>query len=76
MNSYSIGIEMCHVGGQDYPAAQLRAVDRLIAAIDRTYGGYAGKIIDHKTWRPGNSDTDANFAKYLKNYQKYRKHAK
>ena len=76
MNSYSIGIEMCHVGGQDYPAAQLRAVDRLIAYIDKSYGGYGGKIIDHKTWRPGNSDTDVNFSKYLKSYQKYRRHAK
>ena len=76
MNSYSIGIEMCHVGGQNYPEAQLKAVDRLIAYIDQTYDGYGGKIIDHKTWRPSNSDTDSRFAKYLKNYQKYRKHVK
>ena len=76
MNSYSIGIEMCHVNGQNYTKAQLRAVDRLIAYIDKSYGGYGGKIIDHKDWRPSNSDTDANFAKYLKNYKKYRKHAK
>lgn len=76
MNSYSIGIEMCHVGGQNYTAAQLKAVDRLIAYIDKLYGGDGGTIIDHKAWRPSNSDTDANFAKYLKNYKKYRKHAK
>ena len=74
MNSYSIGIEMCHVNGQNYTKAQLKAVDRLIAYIDKLYGGYGGKIIDHKDWRPSNSDTDANFAKYLKNYKKYRKH--
>lgn len=76
MNSYSIGIEMVHVGGQDYPAAQLKAVDKVIAYIDKAYGGYGGKIIDHKTWRPGNSDCDVNFTTYLKNYQKYRKHTK
>ena len=76
MNSYSIGIEMCHVGGQNYTAKQLKAVDRLIALIDQAYGGYGGKIIDHKTWRPSNSDCDAKFQKYLKNYQKYRKHTK
>ncbi|MDO4889948.1 MAG: N-acetylmuramoyl-L-alanine amidase [Coriobacteriaceae bacterium] len=74
MNSYSIGIEMCHVGGQNYTAKQLKAVDRLIATIDQAYGGYGGKIIDHKTWRPSNSDCDSKFQKYLKNYQKYRKH--
>jgi hypothetical protein len=65
---------MCHVNGQNYTKAQLKAVDRLIAYIDKLYGGYGGKIIDHKDWRPSNSDTDANFAKYLKNYKKYRKH--
>ena len=74
MNSYSIGIEMCHVGGQNYTAKQLKAVDRLIAYIDQCYDGYGGKIIDHKDWRPSNSDTDSKFAKYLKNYKKYRKH--
>ena len=76
MNSYSIGIEMCHVNGQDYTAAQLKSVDRLIALIDKSYGGYGGKIIDHKTWRPSNSDTDDNFSAYLKSYQTYRRHAK
>lgn len=74
MNSYSVGIEMVHVGGSgDYPAAQLEALDALIAYIDAYYG-FESEIIDHKAWRSGNSDTSAEFAKYLKNYQAARTH--
>ena len=73
MNSYSIGIEMVHVGGNgDYPIEQLEAVDRLIAYIDAYYGGNAGEIIDHKAWRTGNSDTSLEFAEYLANLQDHR----
>lgn len=68
MNSYSVGIEMAHVGGQDYPEAQLEAVDALIAYIDGYYG-FESRIIDHKGWRTGNSDTSPEFAAYLANYQ-------
>ena len=75
MNSYSIGIEMVHIGGEgDYPEAQLNAVDNLIAYIDAYYGGNAGTIIDHKAWRSGNSDTSPEFAGYLANYQDHRTH--
>lgn len=74
MNSYSIGIEMVHVGGEgDYPKAQLKALDGLIAYIDAYYGKES-KIIDHKMWRSGNSDTSEEFAEYLKNYQDHRTH--
>ena len=74
MNSYSIGIEMVHVGGSgSYPAAQLEALDNLIAYIDAYYG-FESEIIDHKAWRTGNSDTSAEFAQYLKNYQATRTH--
>ena len=74
MNSYSIGIEMVHVSGEgDYPEEQLRAVDGLIAYIDAYYGKESG-IIDHKAWRTGNSDTSAEFAEYLRNYQEHRTH--
>ncbi len=75
MNSYSVGIEMVHVGGSgDYPEAQLEAVDALIAYIDAYYGFESG-IIDHKAWRTGNSDTSPEFADYLANYQSFRAHA-
>lgn len=68
MNSYSIGIEMVHVGGSgDYPQAQLEALDNLIAYIDAHYG-FESEIIDHKAWRSGNSDTSPEFARYLANY--------
>ena len=74
MNSYSIGIEMVHVGGEgDYPEAQLKAVDALIAYID-AYFGVESEIIDHKAWRTGNSDTSEEFADYLENYQDHRTH--
>ena len=75
MNSYSVGIEMVHVGGEgDYPEEQLEAVDGLIAYIDAYYGKES-KIIDHKTWRTGNSDTSEEFADYLDNYQDHRTHS-
>lgn len=74
MNSYSVGIEMVHVGGSgDYPEEQLIAVDGLIAYIDEYYG-FKSQIIDHKAWRTGNSDTSAEFSSYLSNYQEYRRH--
>lgn len=75
MNAYSVGIEMVHVGGEGtYPDAQLEAVDALIAYIDAYYG-FESEIVDHKAWRTGNSDTSAEFADYLANYQSSRVHA-
>lgn len=75
MNAYSVGIEMVHVGGEGtYPEAQLEAVDALIAYIDAYYG-FESEIVDHKAWRTGNSDTSAEFADYLANYQSSRAHA-
>ena len=74
MNSYSIGIEMVHVGGSGYyPEEQLEAIDRLIAYIDAYYG-FESEIIDHKAWRSGNSDTSPEFSEYLWNYQDHRTH--
>lgn len=74
MNSYSVGIEMVHVGGgAAYTEAQLNAVDALIAYIDNYYG-FESAIIDHKAWRTGNSDTSPEFAGYLANYQDHRTH--
>lgn len=74
MNSYSIGIELVHVGGSgEYPTAQLEALDRLIAYIDEYYG-FESAITDHKAWRSGNSDTSAEFSTYLANYQAIRTH--
>ena len=75
MNSYSIGIEMIHNGssGEEYPQAQLAAIDALIAYIDAYYGKES-RIIDHKMWRSGNSDTSKEFAGYLENYMDHRRH--
>ena len=74
MNAWSVGIELVHVGGSgDYPAAQLEALDGLIAYVD-AYFGLESEIIDHKAWRSGNSDTSAEFAAYLANYQDHRTH--
>ena len=75
MNGSSIGIEMVHVSGEDdYPEAQLDALDALIAYIDDYYG-FESEIIDHKAWRSGNSDTSPEFADFLQSYQTKRKHA-
>ena len=80
MNSYSVGIEMVHAGGEgDYPVEQLNALDGLIAYID-AYFAEEGQsdpsaIIDHKAWRTGNSDTSPEFATHLANYQDHRTHA-
>lgn len=74
MNSYSIGIEMSHIAGkEEYPEAQLEALDKLIAYIDLYYG-FESTIIDHKMWRSTNPDTAAEFATYLENYQVTRTH--
>lgn len=74
MNSYSVGIEMVHSGGSgDYPEEQLAALDALIAYIDAYYG-FESTIIDHKSWRLGNSDTSPEFAPYFENYQEHRTH--
>ena len=70
MNAWSVGIEMVHVSdGSKYPQAQLESVDKLIHYID-TYFNNENKIIDHKSWRTGNSDCSEEFQPYLKNLQK------
>ncbi len=79
MNSYSVGVEMIHIGGAgDYPTEQLTALDTLVAYLDAYYVerglDNAGAIIDHKAWRASNSDTSAEFAGYLANYQNHRTH--
>ena len=75
MNSYSVGIELVHMGGTgDYPEEQLCALDGLIAYIDAYYG-FESEIIDHKAWRTGNSDTSPEFSQYLENYHRGRTHS-
>lgn len=81
MNSWSVGIEICHVGTTgtgyeiepDYPAAQLEALDRLIAYIDAYYG-FQSPIIQHKDWALGNPDCSVEFDRYFANYQQTRTH--
>ncbi len=74
MNSYSVGIELVHVGGEgQYPQAQLDSLDNLIAYIDAYYG-FESEIIDHKEWRTTNSDTSEEFSEYLQNYKSSRHH--
>ncbi len=72
MNSYSVGIEMVHVGGGgEYPTAQLEALDKLIAYIDAYYG-FESAIVAHNEWRTSNSDMSAEFSTYLANYKNHR----
>ena len=72
MNQCSIGIEIDHVeDGRPYPAAQLDAIDRLIAYIDKYYGFHA-TILQHKDYKLDNSDCSDEFQGYLRHMQKYR----
>lgn len=71
MNQCSIGIELDHVAGEDYPEAQLDAIDRLIAYIDAYYG-HECTILQHKDYRLINSDCSEEFAQYLRHLKKYR----
>ena len=72
MNQCSIGIEIDHVeDGRPYPAAQLDAIDRLIAYIDKYYGFHA-TILQHKDYKLDNSDCSDEFQGYWRHMQKYR----
>ena len=71
MNSYSIGIKLCHVNGEEYPIEQLKALDKVIAYID-SYYDFKSVIIDHKEWNLSSNDTDYNFSSYLNNYKNLR----
>ena len=73
MNAWSIGIELSHAAGEDYPEAQLDALDQLVAHIDE-WSGTQLEIIDHKMWRSGNVDTSEQFSTYLANYRANRTH--
>ncbi len=56
MNQCSIGIEIDHIeDGRPYPAAQLDAIDRLVAYIDAYYG-FECTILQHKDYQLSNSD--------------------
>ena len=70
-NTYSVGIGLVNLGnGSDpYPAAQLKALNSLIAYLDKTIG--RKPIIDHKQYAPGRKvDMRANFP--LSAYKAYR----
>ena len=71
-NAYCVAIEMVNKGDNrdEYTTAQLRALDELIAHIDKEIGRKL-PIIDHKTYAPRRKiDMRSNFP--LDNYQIYR----
>ncbi|MCM2420311.1 peptidoglycan-binding protein [Streptomyces sp. RKAG293] len=57
-NSHFYGFECINLGnGADpWPAAQLDAIERVSAAICRTYGWTAGSVIGHKEWTATKND--------------------
>ncbi len=72
MNQCSIGIEIDHIeDGRPYPAAQLDAIDRLVAYIDAYYG-YECTILQHKDYHLSNSDCSDEFQGYLQHLKEYR----
>lgn len=53
-NDFSIGVEAEHPGTPDvpWPAEQLEAYRRGVAALLRAYGLHPGRMIGHKEWAP------------------------
>lgn len=60
-NDNSIGIEMCHTGRQDYPAAQREAVVKLVAYLQERYKVSDENVITHRYAQQGDHTDPVNF---------------
>ncbi len=60
-NDNSIGIEMCHTGRQDYPAAQLQSVIKLVAYLQERYKVSDENVITHRYAQQGDHTDPVNF---------------
>jgi hypothetical protein len=60
-NDNSIGIEMCHTGHQDYPAAQLQSVIKLVAYLQERYKVSDDNVITHRYAQQGDHTDPVNF---------------
>ncbi len=60
-NDNSIGIEMNHTGRQDYPAAQLQSVVKLVAYLQERYKVSDDNVITHRYAQQGDHTDPVNF---------------
>lgn len=60
-NDNSIGIEMCHTGNQDYPAAQRESVTRLVTYLQNRYNVHDTNIITHRYAQQGDHTDPVHF---------------
>jgi hypothetical protein len=60
-NDNSIGIEMNHTGHQDYPAAQLQSVIKLVAYLQERYKVSDDNVITHRYAQQGDHTDPVNF---------------
>lgn len=60
-NDNSIGIEMCHTGRQDYPAAQRESVIKLVAYLQERYKVPDENVITHRYAQQGDHTDPVNF---------------
>jgi hypothetical protein len=60
-NDNSIGIEMCHTGHQDYPAAQQESVVKLVSYLQERYKVSDANVITHRYAQQGDHTDPVNF---------------
>lgn len=60
-NDNSVGIEMCHTGSQDYPAALRLSAKRLVTYLQQHYNIADGNIVTHRYAQNGDHTDPVNF---------------
>ncbi len=60
-NDNSIGIEMCHTGHQDYPAALQESVVKLVSYLQERYKVPDANVITHRYAQQGDHTDPVNF---------------
>lgn len=60
-NDNSIGIEINHTGSQDYPAAQMASVNKLVVYLQHRYNVMDDNIITHRYAQQGDHTDPVNF---------------
>ena len=64
MNTASIGIELCHVSGEEYTEERLSSLSSLIEEINEEIG-HKTELIEHKAWNPEKKDPDSELIDYI-----------
>jgi hypothetical protein len=61
-NDNSVGIEMCHCGGQEYTEAQVASVIKLVVYLQGHYHVPDGNVVTHRYAQQGDHTDPVNFA--------------